>query len=197
MIQDPKTGKLIGDTFEIALYLDATYPDRPSLFHPLTAGLTAAWNAHVDGIFTSNVMLIDKMPFDPSVQKEVDAIFAKRAGVRSLDDFKLSVEQREQMFVAFEAALGDLAKAWQHTGGTTDYCWAQGGKQTQQPPPGREQGGAFLDGDEPAYADFIVGAWLKMLEASMKPEDWQRVRGWQGGLWGRLVDALSKWSEIK
>ena len=55
----------------------------------------------------------------------------------------------------------------------------------------------FLDGDEPVYADFIVGAWLKMFEASLESEDWRRVRAWQDGLWGRVVDALNEWSEIK
>lgn len=200
VIQDNTRGKLLGDSFEIALYLDEFYPETPRLFRPLTTGLTAAFNAHVDGLFTKFVGLCSQMPFDPSLEDAVRNIFVQRTGVKSWDDLQLSSEQREKMFISFESALGELAKAYKHTGGTTDYLWRAGGTeqaQSQQPPPGREEARPFLDGDEPVYADFIVGAWLKMMEASMKSEDWQRVRAWQGGLWGRLVDALDNWSEIK
>ena len=55
----------------------------------------------------------------------------------------------------------------------------------------------FLDGDEPVYSDFIVGTWLKMMEASLPVKDWERVRSWQGGMWGKLVDVLSLWCKIK
>lgn len=199
VVQDTDTGKLLGDSFEIALYLDSAYPDGPTLLRPFTTGLTAAFNARVDGIFTKYAILCSQMPFDPKVEQEVMAIFAKRAGAMSVD-MSLSDEQREQMFFAFENDLGELAKSYRHTGGTTDYFWRAGGTektQRQHAPPGREEGGPFLDGSEPAYADFIVGAWLKMFEAAMPEEGWQRVRKWQGGHWGRLVDALSKWAEIK
>ena len=199
VIMDAVTGKLLGDSFEIALYLDNAYPEAPSLFRPLTPGLTAAFNAHVDGVFTKFAGLCSQMPFDPRVLDEVMAIFARRAGAMSVD-LELGSEQREKMLVSFEAALGELTKVYWHTGGTTDYFWRAGGtekSQSQRPPSDRKEAGPYLDGDEPVYADFIIGAWLKMMEAGMKPEDWQLVRTWQGGLWGRLVDALGKWSEIK
>jgi len=200
VVHDASTGALLGDSFEIALYLDQTYSDGPSLFRPLSTGLSAAWNANVDTIFTKYIILGDQMPFDPRVQDAVNAIFAKRAAGMNVATLQLSPEQREGLFVGFEAALGELAKAYHHTGGTTDHFWRTGGTdktQSQTAPPGRECGGPFLDGDQPAYADFIIGAWLKALESSMKPEDWHRVRQWQGGLWGRLMDALRKWSDIK
>ena len=60
-----------------------------------------------------------------------------------------------------------------------------------------ETAGVFLDGNEPAYADFVVGAWLKMMEGGMGEEGWRRLRSWQGGFWGRVADALNEWSEIK
>jgi hypothetical protein len=90
-------------------------------------------------------------------------------------------------------------KVYRHEGGTTDYLWRQGGTdQAQKQRSGREEEGAvFLDGEGPAYGDFIVGAWLKMLEGSMLKEDWERVKGFQGGFWARVVDALKPWTEIK
>ena len=199
VIQDTESGVLVGDSFEIALYLDDAYPEAPRLFRTGTTGLTAAFNARVDGLFTTYAILCSQMPFDAEVAEAVKEIFAKRAGAMSVD-MNVGPDQRKQLFVSFEADLGELAKAYRHTGGTTDYFWRRGGTekaQSQRAPSGREEGGPFLDGDEPTYADFIVGAWLKMFETSMPPEEWQRVRTWQGGLWGRLADALGKWSEIK
>ncbi|WPG98797.1 Hypothetical protein R9X50_00159300 [Acrodontium crateriforme] len=199
VIHDPSTNAIVGDTFEIALYLDKQYPDRPTLIQPSAIGLTAAFNAQIDGIFTKYVTLANQMPFDPAIAEKIGAIFAKRAGAASLKDMQItSGAQREEQMVAFEAALGELSKAYWHTGGTTDYFWkATDPKQAQRPPENRKQAGPFLDGDHPTYADCIVGAWLKMLEASMPSEDWARVRLWQGGLWARIVDGLGNLSEIK
>lgn len=196
------SGKVLGDSFEIALYLDEAYPDTPRLFRPFATGLTAALNAHMDGVFTKYAILCTQMPFDPRVQEAVGAMFASRMGGLKVETLQLTAEQQEEKMVEFEASLGELAKAYRHTGGTTDYFWRAGGtekSQSQNAPAGREgaEASPFLDGDEPVYADFIIGAWLKMFEAAMKPEDFQRVRSWQNGLWGRVVDALGKWSEIK
>ncbi|KAK5138156.1 hypothetical protein LTR08_004851 [Meristemomyces frigidus] len=202
LIHDAATNALLGDSFEIALYLETAYPSHPPLFRPSTTGLTAAFNAHVDALFTRFATLCTHAPFDPRVADAVGAMFAARVGAMAAE-----LQQRAgaqpggvKVLVAFEQALGELAKAYRHTGGTTDYVWRAGGTgeaQRQRAPTGLGEGGPFLDGDEPVYADFVVGAWLKMMEASMSAEDWGCVRTWQGGLWGRVVDALDRWSEIK
>lgn len=196
MIRTVDSEEVIGDSFEIALYLENIYGS--GLFRPLTVGLTAAFNAHIDSLFTNYVLLVDRMPFDSRIQDEVTVIFAQRASMMGIKDLQLSDGQREQMFVAFETALGELAKAYYHAGATTDHVWLPNGtNQAQAQRPGRQVAGPFLDGERPAYADFIVGAWLKMMEASMRPEDWQRVKTWQGGLWERVTNALAPWSETQ
>lgn len=198
MIHDTSTGAKVGDTFEIALYLDKTYQNAPRLIQPGTTGLTAAFNAQVDGLFTRHVLLADQMPFDAAVAEQIQNIFAQRMGVTTLPKTALNSEDRQKLLAAFENAMGEFVKAYYHTGGTTDYFWSPSGTAVEQAQmKGREQGGPWLDGDEPAYADLIVGAWLAMMEASMKNEDWERLRSWQGGFWGRLHDALAPLREIK
>jgi glutathione S-transferase len=200
VIHDASTGNIVGDSFEIALYLDNQYPEKRSLFRPMTTGLTAAFNAQVDNIFTKYVPLATEMPFPPRCAEAVGAMFAKRFGVKDLSEMALSDEAREELLVEFEIALGELAKAYRHTGGTTDRYFRSEGTakpQGQRPPPGRESASVFLDGDQPAYADFIVGAWLKMMEASMPKWDWERLCSWQDGLWAKIADALGPWAEIK
>lgn len=196
VIQDLTTNTIIGDSFEIALYLDKQCPDGPSLFLPGTIGLTAAFNAHVDSIFTPFSALCDEMPFDPRIADAVQAIFAKRLGVDSLPH--MSDDERESMLVAFEAALCELSKSYHHTGGTTDHLWRARGTDASMAQRGKveEDVGPWLDGERPVYADVIVGAWLKMMEASLGKGEWERLRTWQGGLWGRVVDGLVEWSVV-
>lgn len=119
-------------------------------------------------------------------------MFARRFGVESLDDMKLKEEQRPPILASFEAALGELAKSYKHTGGTTDHTWTPTGTDPKFAQSGKKEDevGPWLDGDEPVYADLIVGAWLKMFESCMRKTEWNMVRSWQGGLWGRIIDAL-------
>lgn len=102
VIEDQSTGALVGDTFEIAQYLDSTYPSKEgkNLFRPETIGLVAAHNAHIDGIFTKYALLCSKMPFDPSVASKVGEMFAKRAAYMG-KDMSVSEERRQAMFIAF------------------------------------------------------------------------------------------------
>lgn len=198
LIHDLSTGEMIGDTFEIALYLDKTYPSEKQLFRPGTVGLTAAFNARADELFTKHVALSSNMPFPEESKAEINGIFARRFGLTNLDDMKMSDEAREALFVGFENALGEFAKAYKHTGGTTDTVWrATGTAVAQAQKQGRTEVGPYLDGDEPAYADLIVGAWLAMSAECMSAEDWARVRSWHDGLWGRIHDALEPLREMR
>lgn len=198
LIHDQATNAFIGDTFEIALYLDKTYHQYPQLFRPGTTGLVAALNNRVDDLFTKFVALSDNMPFPEPSKEKINSIFASRFGVSNLSDMSLSASAREALFIGFENALGEFAKAYAHTGGTTDTVWcATGTAEAQKQKQGREEVGPWLDGDEPVYADFVVGGWLAMAAECMPPRDWERVRGWHGGLWGRVHDALGPLREMK
>lgn len=54
--------------------------------------------------------------------------------------------------------------------------------------------GPFIEGAAPMYADFIVGGWLMFMRQCM-PE-WEEMRRWHEGLWGRLFDALEEWGQV-
>ncbi|KAI0599965.1 hypothetical protein F4775DRAFT_599816 [Biscogniauxia sp. FL1348] len=172
VVQDASTGALVGDSFAIAEYLDGAYPD-PLLLRPGTAGLARAFNAYVDGIFTAAVPLFSHgMPLNPATAAATRAEFCRRAGVDDWDALGVRGEPRGQMLAALEKALEGLAAAYERTEGT------------------------FLEGgDAPTYADFIVGGWLVTLQVCCA--EWEQVRSWQGGIWGRLHDALEPYREVK
>lgn len=121
VIHDHSTGALVGDSFEIALYLDSAYPDAPSLFRKDTIGLTAAFNANIDTIFTKYTALCTAMPMDPRCADEAMQMFAKRGEMMAEKGKGFEQIERETQMADFEARLGELRKAYYHTGGTTDH----------------------------------------------------------------------------
>ncbi|KAI2608141.1 uncharacterized protein GGS25DRAFT_262360 [Hypoxylon fragiforme] len=155
---------VVGDSFDIALYLDQKYPSAPLLLrHP--PGLYAAFNAHIDSVFPGAAPLCSQsFPFDPATEAQCKAEFCRRAGVQSYEELVVRGEARRPVLDAFKVKSGEAARC----------C--------------RFEEGPFLGGKEPDYADFVVGGWLMFL--SLGVPEWEEIRTWHGGLWGRLHDAL-------
>ena len=61
----------------------------------------------------------------------------------------------------------------------------------------RDASGPFLLGTRASYADLIVGAWLRMMRVTLPESEWEEVRSWHGGLFGRLHEALEVYAEVK
>ncbi|KAI4866447.1 hypothetical protein F4820DRAFT_247978 [Hypoxylon rubiginosum] len=163
-IKDPSTNTLVGDSFDIAVYLDKKYPSSPSLFRD-SVGLYAAFNAHMDTTFTTGAALCaEAFPFNSETAGKSKAEFCRRAGVKTWDELVVRGEKRKPILDTLEAAMGDAAKYF------------------------RFSDGPFIGGKEADYGDIIIGGWLMMLSHTV-PE-WKEIREWHGGLWGRLHDAL-------
>jgi glutathione S-transferase len=200
MLQDPSAGnKVVGDSFDIANYLDDAYPDSgagrlfpedstrtgldyesPAKDTPFIAPLTtnqgakneayARFNMHVDATFTAYVVLVSHyLPFNPDTAEAVQALFAKRAHLSSWDVLSVQGEAREQLKAAFKEALTSLAQLFTI-----------------------HEDGPYLEGKRATYADLIVGGWLHMLAATMPEEEWKDFRTWHGGVFARLHDALKE-----
>ncbi|KAL7944079.1 hypothetical protein V8C42DRAFT_96078 [Trichoderma barbatum] len=199
MIRDAANSAIISDSFDIAIYLQRTYPDSGAgdlfpaqtlhftytpgfaLAVPLSEGADDAFpeyyrfNTNVDAVFTTHVPLMTNgIPLDPATAEETKAEFVRRAGVSSWDDFNLTSEAREKMMESFQAALGDLAKLFLEN---TD--------------------GPFLLGQKASYADLIVGAWLRMAKVCLPKSEWEQLRCWHDGVFGQLHDALETYAEVK
>ncbi|KAE8378017.1 hypothetical protein BDV26DRAFT_198927 [Aspergillus bertholletiae] len=198
IIQDPTTSALVGDSFDIAVYLQKTYPDsgagdlfppqtidyvfsHPTILIPLSecrdSGFPeyAKFNMNVDAAFTAHVQLaLQGMPFDPATAETSQAEFVRRAGVTGWDDFALVGEARQKVKDSFRETLGGLGQLF-----------------------ARDPSGPFLLGTRVSYADLIVGAWLRMMHATLPESEWEELAHWHGGLFGRLHDALEVYAEVK
>ncbi|KAK3938333.1 hypothetical protein QBC46DRAFT_390583 [Diplogelasinospora grovesii] len=199
IIEDPATDSLVGDSFDIAVYLQNTYPNSGAggLFPPQTLDYVfthdlallvplsecresefpeyAKFNVNVDAAFSAHAQLaVQGFPFDPATAEISKAEFVRRAGVTCWEDFALAGEEREKTKDSFRNMLGGLAKLFL-----------------------RDTSGPFLLGTRASYADLIVGGWLRMMRATLPESEWEEVRSWHGGLFGRLHDALEVYAEVK
>lgn len=198
VIQDAATGTTVGDTFDIAIYLQRTYPESGAgdLLPAVTLDFTYKppfesliplserqddgfpdyyqFNYNVDQAFTTHtILMVNGLPFDPATAEQSRAEFLRRANFTSWDQFTLPDEAREQVLQSFEAVLGDLAKLFRVN-----------------------PDGPFLLGQKASYGDFIVGAWLRMAHTCMPKEEWQRLRGWHDGIFGKLHDGLDAYAQM-
>lgn len=197
IINDTITSTLVGDSFDIAVYLQKTYPNAGAgeLFPPQTLDYVfksdilipltecrsddypeyAKFNMNVDAAFTTHVQLtMQEFPLDPATAEITKAEFARRAGVSSWDDLMVAGEAREKVKDSFRETLGGLAKLFL-----------------------RDTSGPFLLGTRPSYADLIVGGWLRMMSVCLPKSEWEELRSWHGGIFGQLHDALEVYAEMK
>ncbi|CAD0083223.1 unnamed protein product [Aureobasidium vineae] len=122
----------------------------------------------VDAVFTAHVILmVQGMPLTTAGEQ----VFVKRAGVDSFVAFACEGEKRQQVLVSFESKLEGLAQVFK-----------------------RDESGPFVLGAKASYADLIVGAWLRMANTSLKSPEWEALRGWHGGVFGRLHDVLDRYA---
>ncbi|KAG2421502.1 hypothetical protein HFD88_005477 [Aspergillus terreus] len=199
MLSDPSTGQIIGDSFDIAVYLQKTYPTSGAgdlfppqkldyefshdlaLFAPLSQrnethfSEYARFNTNVDAAFSAHVLLmVHGLPFPPETAETSRVVFVQRAGAASWDDFTVRGEEREKLKASFCETLGGIARLFE-----------------------RDASGPFLLGARASYADCIVGGWLRMMRVTLPAEEWEEARGWHGGVFARLHDALQVYAEVK
>ncbi|KAI1287149.1 hypothetical protein F5Y03DRAFT_389376 [Xylaria venustula] len=156
MIKDTSTGALVGDSFDIAIYLDKKHPNSPSLFRH-SVGIYAAFNTYIDSIFpTGGILFSEGFPFNPDPEEKTKAEYYRRASVDSWDQLTVLGEERRNVLEKYQVSLREVAKYF------------------------RFSDGPFIGGKEPDYADIIIGGWLMMLSVAVS--EWAEIRTWHGGV---------------
>ncbi|KAI9096437.1 hypothetical protein DFS34DRAFT_622754 [Phlyctochytrium arcticum] len=186
---------VVGDSFEIAHYLQSTFPDSgvdlfpsdstgtgldyqsPAINTPFNPPLTtnaghpnrlyANFNLHVDATFTAHTLLVvSNIPFNPSTAAATKALMMSRVGISAWEEWSLTGEKRQTALRDFRESVESLAGLY------------------------KKKEGPYLEGMKVSYADLCVGGWLNFYEICLPGEEWRGVKGWYGGVFGRLVDAL-------
>lgn len=176
MLTDSNTNSIIGDSFDIAVHLQKTYPASGAgdlfpaqtldfvyahdlaLFAPLSVRPAdaddnlrayAQFNTHVDAVVSAHVpLLANGLPFGPATAETIRAELVRRGSVASWDKLAIRGEARAKMMDSLCATLARLAEMFE-----------------------RDAAGSFLIGRQASYADLIVGGWLRMMSVTMPPEE--------------------------
>ncbi|KAK4221062.1 hypothetical protein QBC38DRAFT_149435 [Podospora fimiseda] len=196
ILKDNVTGAVIGDSLDIANYLQVTFPDSGAgdlfpaqdlnfvcpgaveILVPLSKREDdsvhpdyALFNTNVDWAFTLHCQLTTKgMKWDPEVREQVEKEFARRAGLEKFEDMYIEgKEERRKLLDSLEKTLEALAEMYK-----------------------RDESGPFLLGERASFADIIVGGWLRMYSKTLEEGEWEQIAGWYGGVFGKLHGALQE-----
>ncbi|KIJ59653.1 hypothetical protein HYDPIDRAFT_100338 [Hydnomerulius pinastri MD-312] len=167
VIEDPSTGAVISDSYDIALYLDKTYPDTPKVIPDGTQALIEAFHSGILTAFKDTILLssvIGCAKLNPPSQEYYKRTRVERYN-KKWEDFSPPEARPEQW--------KEMRRAWNAVDG-----WYQ------------KSSGTFIMGDKPCFADFIVGGRIKWAKVSYSDNDWNEMAKWNGGRWEKLLKDL-------
>ncbi|KAF5317654.1 hypothetical protein D9619_012550 [Psilocybe cf. subviscida] len=173
-IHDLSTGVKLCDSWEIALYLDKTYPDTHRLFPEGTISLQRAFSDSFRPHFNAGYLFFFPCLPDlhiPEARDHITQVIEQSAG-KPIDKILPQGEEAVVEWDNFKAGLSKL-EGW--------YSYSNG---------------LFLMGDAPVWADLPVIALLLAYRTAWgkDSEKWKDVSSWNDGRWGALVayfDALN------
>ncbi|KEP49270.1 glutathione S-transferase, amino-terminal domain protein [Rhizoctonia solani 123E] len=149
----------IGDSFEIAVYLDEKYPtpQYPSIFKSGTRSLEHLFiHQYLPIIARAGSAVV--MPKVAHILDKESIEYIKRT--RGVSFEPLPVEETEEKWKAFRQKFFDVGKS-------LDY---------------RDEDGPFITGSEPSIADFAMGGWFHLLE-QIDPTELEKILEWHDGRW--------------
>ncbi|KAF7799707.1 hypothetical protein EIP86_010949 [Pleurotus ostreatoroseus] len=175
VIYDPSTKRAVSESAAITKYLDETYPETPVLFPAGTDALQA--------VFLGTAWTTIGLPLlMNTVARTCDALGPRTsAHFRNTGEagFQKPLEQLagEEHWVALEGGLGKL-DTWLKANGA-----------------GRDE---LFMGDRVCFCDLQL-AGLLMWTRSVCGEDsadWERIAGWHGGKWKRIIEYFDKYAAV-
>ncbi|TRM68739.1 hypothetical protein BD626DRAFT_425811 [Schizophyllum amplum] len=174
-IHDPKTSRHVAGGYEIACYLDETYPASPALLPYGTAGL--------QHLFVDALM-------DRIVSPGFPAMLEGAFGLFNPSSAAYFRETREKMWgKTLEDMFSDtvaVKKAW--TGLKEGLDWLENTIKESG------EGSMFLLGSTVTYGDLVIGSTFKWLSIA-NPERWEEVKKLNGGRWGRFMEFLRQYED--
>jgi len=177
-IHDPSTGVYISDSTAIAIYLEKTYPNTPSVFPNESIGIQKAFEA------TFRASLGSVWPFIiPAVCLKLNPVSAEyfrrtreAAFGKKLEDVVPTGDARTEQWEKVEKGLASV-----------DVYLAMTDKK-----------GPYILGDTISWGDLVMFSFLYFFKVILgeNSKEWKDIASWNGGRWGTLVDSLKKYHTI-
>lgn len=177
VIFDDATGKYVSESMKIAEYLEAAYPDKPSLFPFGTLAPIHLFNEYLPGIIQPAFIVIISEFIQKLNAPTLDYIRRTREPLmgKTLEEMIPSSQEKVALLAATKDNFSKLDAIYASNGG----------------------GKAYFYGDTPSYADLLLVAhfiWIKLSLGAESPE-WKAISNeWDGGRWGKLLKTLEKYN---
>ncbi|KAF7302933.1 hypothetical protein MKEN_01255800 [Mycena kentingensis (nom. inval.)] len=174
IIHDASTGAIISDSFEIARYLDSTYPETPRIIPEGTTAFhyafIAAFEAKLAPLVTyalpATLLILNAASQEYFARTKAISEFG---GMPLKEVFPPPGSERDlAVWKDFQAML-DGYDAWM----------AEEDK--------------FFMGDTLSFADVTFAGWLYWVRLVLSKEKWADIESWNGGRWARLMKEFAKY----
>ncbi|KAF7760741.1 hypothetical protein Agabi119p4_10150 [Agaricus bisporus var. burnettii] len=173
-IFDDSTNTGVSDSYQIAQYLDQTYPDTPKLFPPGTEALQAAFYAQFEQLRTPTFPFLVPTFFEimnPPSLEYYNQICVERYGM-PLEDYAPKGEERVEAWKKVEVSYNTL------------YGWLSQSK------------GPYFMGDTVTFADFAVAGMIYAVEVCIGKDskEFKDLMTWNNGRWAEFRKSLEQYT---
>ncbi|KDQ50540.1 hypothetical protein JAAARDRAFT_141818 [Jaapia argillacea MUCL 33604] len=180
VIHDPSTNAIVSDSYAIAEYLDAQYPDTTPLFPKGSAALQAGFIRAFQDVALSNVRVI-LLPVTHGRLNPISQDYFRRTREanfgKKLEEFCPEGKEREETWEL-------VRRGWSLVDG-----WFKKNRDGED---------GFVTGREVTFVDvFIVSSllWFKLILGE-DSEAWKTILTWDEGRWGKLLEVFEKWQVV-
>ncbi|OBZ68988.1 hypothetical protein A0H81_11337 [Grifola frondosa] len=178
VIYDPNTKTAVSESALIARYLDKTYPDAPTLIPAATDALHAAFQEAIEMTFIVPLLPIMLPASNHQLNPVSEEYFRRTREARfgKLEEWSPLGPVRDAHWKAIEAGLHKVTK-WLSMDGNEKL---------------------FFMGETISYADITLASFLIWIRKVLGPDsqEWKNVKRWDGGRWGKFMEAFEKYETV-
>ncbi|KAL4067238.1 hypothetical protein V8B97DRAFT_2025088 [Scleroderma yunnanense] len=164
VLRDPNTGAIITDSWDIVVYLENTYPEKP-IFPKDTKGLIRAYETGYFSQFWPPIefLVLRSAEILRECSEEHYITTREKYFDKKLAEFSPEGPVRDQHWSSLEKAF------------STTMSWYD------------KTDGRWFMGSTFSYADIIVACQLNWLKKVLHDDEWRRIAAWRGGEWEEVL----------
>ncbi|KAI6031238.1 hypothetical protein BKA83DRAFT_88250 [Pisolithus microcarpus] len=162
VLSDPNTNALITDSWEIAEYLEKTYPENKGLICVFDTAIFDILQPSIPFHFLRTSQILS--------ERSAEYFITTKAALlrRKFSEFSPEGPKRDEHWAIIKRAMETL-KEWYD-----------------------KEEGKWLMGDIFSYADIITAQRLFWFKRILHDDEWEKITSWHDGRWGKLLADVEK-----
>jgi glutathione S-transferase len=175
VIHDASTGAVVSDSFQIARYLDKTYPSTTQLIPLGTSGLLQAACETLGPLLPyaiyPAIVLNTAEALAPRSSEYFHATRSKSQG-KPLAEICPPGAAQDDVWTICERGLEKIAK------------WLD------------DEPGMFMMGEHVSFTDVYIASALVWIRCSADQGRWEQILGWHDGRWANFMEMFDRWGQV-